>query len=875
MPDMYFLSESSGSRKSSLVESLFGSKEPSTFPLSPKLRHDQLVGLNHRRIGQRTSSFSRVHSYLSQLSQSEEDEEDKLTPAHSLKTLLRRSRLTKYRALFLLVGGLFAYQCLSRPTRPVVPSASQSVSQTKPKALPIFSHNDPHPLGKIIQDAQKYKMNPPKGFEKWFFFAKSRGHVLTDEYDSMMEQLSRFRRMDRNELHSRTNSIGKGLGFGLIEMRNGRIHAQIPNNLSYSTYTNNDHENHEFNLKEGKIYTRWATSDKPAHKEIKQTQTWTFSKLIEKITRLDPTIFQDMSLAVNEHFEPRVVIPWETQENSYEDSSRSWDDSRSEDNDNVWSIFRKACPPSSEARKQDDSTEYLSPAPIKDIYCNSPERRIEQGLFHSNTSKISGLYQFSLNRPLRALVTSSYLAYANEPVTKRARGTSFIAGGQASKLDPNQWKEWDVKWEKKKDQIYWRGLLRDGGDKPGGHQSTFGRHRLVKRFGSSAHSRSESLVWDTCRIKQSIFGSKDTGLSSIVGLGTPNPKMLTKKGLDRSFLNHKTMDVGYLAEDHCGIHEPCQELLKANYRLKMWEPFGAAKSSNGIGFSAKFLNLLQIGTAVVKQTIYREFYSGLASKWSKANAREIDWEIYSYRLLIEWNRIWNRIAPRLRVVVQLAKFKFSSPRLRLPLICGSPATTLDSHTSTPSIPTRLSRCPKRRRFWYGTNVPVQRGHVLWGLLRSDRAYPKETRGYAESPDDRSFRLSTYNNHVHLFAWYLVFVGGKIRRFEDRHFSGKPDRLGLCQSTASFDVVRERLRRPEKRSIVVKLCLLERNKMTRSIGNTIILGNPSIDTSEEVADRSDGWPFDQCTGLPTLSHSRCQNKLSSLLNQCNTVKAKPL
>ncbi|POW23011.1 hypothetical protein PSHT_00592 [Puccinia striiformis] len=211
--------------------------------------------------------------------------------------------------------------------------------------------------------------------------------------------------------------------------------------------------------------------------------------------------------------------------------------------------------------------------------------------------------------------------------------------------------------------------------------------------------------------------------------------MLTKKGLDRSFLNHKTMDVGYLAEDHCGIHEPCQELLKANYRLKMWEPFGAAKffkwslDLDGIGFSAKFLNLLQIGTAVVKQTIYREFYSDWlvpwvhyiplsvegdelynvwnyflgkdngvfmekqkqlnkdgwkminhektlkqiaheASKWSKANAREIDWEIYSYRvsaspslssfwnrirfgpnyftlppflqkLLIEWNRIWN------------------------------------------------------------------------------------------------------------------------------------------------------------------------------------------------------------------------------------------
>ncbi|OAV95454.1 hypothetical protein PTTG_04635, partial [Puccinia triticina 1-1 BBBD Race 1] len=619
MSDVYFLSESSGSRKSSLVESLFKPNEPSTFPLSPKLRHDQLIGLSHRRLGTRGSSFSRVHSYLRQLSSSEHEEKIALARGSPGQNLRRRLRQPRYRALLLLLIGFLAYQCLSRLIWAVTHSASPPTSNI----LPVLSPDDPHPLGNIIQDAQKsweiiqkrqsktyeaavieyrrrYKISPPSGFDKWFSFAKSHGHVLTDEYDSMMEQLASFRKMDRNDLHSRTNQVGKG---------------------------------------EGRVYTRWATTNRPAHKELKRTQTWTFSKLIEKITRLDPTLFQDMSLAVNEHFEPRVVIPWETQENSDEDSNKSWNHNKFEGHDNAWTTFRKSCPPSSKAREQEDALDFPgytnssiegrwgdrlqkpglgkstsatsapmrfvtdSPAPIKDIYCNSPERRIEQGLFFSNTTKISGLFPVfsqSTAQGFGDIVIPSYLyirdpyktrEYANEPVTKRSRGRSFIAGGQASHLDPSQWKEWDVTWEKKNNQIYWRGLLHDGGENPGGFQSNFGP------------------------TKKSIFGSKNSGLNSMLGIGTPNPKMITKEGLDRSFLNHKTMDVGYLAGDHCRIHEPCQELLKANYRLKMWEPFGAAKffkwslDLDGIGFSAKFLNLLQVGTAVVKQTVYREFYS--------------------------------------------------------------------------------------------------------------------------------------------------------------------------------------------------------------------------------------------------------------------------
>jgi hypothetical protein len=363
--------------------------------------------------------------------------------------------------------------------------------------------------------------------------------------------------MNRGELQARTNWIGKEEGYGLIEIKNGLINAHILNNLSSSTFTNTDHENHEFNIKEGRVYMRSATTAKPAHKELFQTQTWTFSKLIEKISRLDPSLFQDMSLAVNEHFEPRVVIPWETQENSGSGASAystpkafffpggvlltviglvGRESRTSPGDDNVWSTFRKACPPSSQARKQGagfnpqgyplgknagSASAAGSPlgfvshlaAPIKDIYCNSPERHIEQGLFFSNTSKISGLFPvFSqstaqgfgdivipsckpdfliLERELSAqeltfclwcgreidlYIRDPYKTrdYANEPVTKRSRGTSFIAGGQASKTHPSEWKEWDVKWEDKKDQMYWRGLLRDGGDNPGGLQSNFG-----------------------------------------------------------------------------------------------------------------------------------------------------------------------------------------------------------------------------------------------------------------------------------------------------------------------------------------------------------------------------------------------------------------
>ncbi|PLW53264.1 hypothetical protein PCANC_07467 [Puccinia coronata f. sp. avenae] len=746
MSDIYVLSENSGSRKSSLVESLFGGNEASMFPLSPKVRSQHVIGLNQRKTHARVSSFSRVHAYLSQLSQLQH--EDNLPSSRpGTRAPSTHVKVPKYRAFLLAAGALFlAYQCISRVSRGAVKSPNTNPNVSSPP----LSTDDPHPLGKIIQDAHKswttlqqrqsktyaqavleyqrrYKLNPPEGFEKWFSFAKSHGHVLTDEYDSMMEQLSRFRKMNRGELQARTNWIGKEEGYGLIEIKNGLINAHILNNLSSSTFTNTDHENHEFNIKEGRVYMRSATTAKPAHKELFQTQTWTFSKLIEKISRLDPSLFQDMSLAINEHFEPRVVIPWETQENSGSGASR--ESRTSPDEDNVWSTFRKACPPSSQARKQGagfnpqgyplgknagSASAAGSPlgfvshlaAPIKDIYCNSPERHIEQGLFFSNTSKISGLFPVfsqSTAQGFGDIVIPSYLYirdpyktrdYANEPVTKRSRGTSFIAGGQASKTHPSEWKEWDVKWEDKKDQMYWRGLLRDGGDNPAGLQSNFGRHRLVKRFGSAVRSRSERISWNMNPTKRSFFG------------GEPASKMFTTEGVDKAFLNYKTMDVGYLAEDDCRITDPCHALFKASYRLKMWEPFGAAKffkwslDLDGIGFSARFLNLLQVGTAVVKQTIYREYYSdwmvpwvhyiplsvegdelynlwtyflgkddgvfmapqsqlgkdgwklvnheqtlkqiGIdASAWSHAHARQIDWEIYSYRLLIEWNRIWN------------------------------------------------------------------------------------------------------------------------------------------------------------------------------------------------------------------------------------------
>lgn len=72
---------------------------------------------------------------------------------------------------------------------------------------------------------QRYKKEPPKGYDKWWSFAKARNHTMVDEYDSMMRDLHAFSTLSPEILRQRTRTLAQLPGVSLITIKGGQ--AQI------------------------------------------------------------------------------------------------------------------------------------------------------------------------------------------------------------------------------------------------------------------------------------------------------------------------------------------------------------------------------------------------------------------------------------------------------------------------------------------------------------------------------------------------------------------------------------------------------------------------------------------------------------------------
>ena len=71
----------------------------------------------------------------------------------------------------------------------------------------------------------RYKKDPPKGFDKWWSFAKARNHTMVDEYDSMMRDIQAFTTLSPEVLRQRTRTLAQLPGVSLITIKGGQ--AQI------------------------------------------------------------------------------------------------------------------------------------------------------------------------------------------------------------------------------------------------------------------------------------------------------------------------------------------------------------------------------------------------------------------------------------------------------------------------------------------------------------------------------------------------------------------------------------------------------------------------------------------------------------------------
>lgn len=333
-----------------------------------------------------------------------------------------------------------------------------------------------------------------------------------------------------------------------------------------------------------------------------------------------------MDMPINSRIEPRVLVPWETLHNGTEIYGSMRGNPRDPDwhgEGSVWDAFRLACPPGSRVRalyKSLRATHTGAPARIlrraaaalggawvsagaafvrapaasTTDFCATPAARTEHGHFFSDWRTLARLYPvFS---PATAAgysdirVPSHYYYWTDRRHTYGFDAVNLVV----DEVDPRE-----VPWERKDTHIFWRGPTTGGGASPAGYAARYQRHRFV------------TLAGDQSNISRPL---------TLANPSQDGPVFLSAEA-PAGALNAEIMDAAFTRPVYEENWPEGVEGMRRDLRFADGVPLGAhwahkyVLDLDGMGYSAKFFALMESESAVIKATVFNEFWSDWAQPW--------------------------------------------------------------------------------------------------------------------------------------------------------------------------------------------------------------------------------------------------------------------
>ena len=478
---------------------------------------------------------------------------------------------------------------------------------------------------------RRYGRAPPPGFETWYDMAVKNQVSIIDDYDVIMDGLGPF------------------WGLHVPDIRQ-RLHAVIESKDWLVVYEIKDHQ-----------------LVAPTETDFKSEQV---ANWIKEFAEYLP----DMQIPYNILAEPRIVLPYEDQQHeavSCQEETPMGGGKKHADRKfeflslgrlRSWGYAIKSCAPSSPARANEDelsNNEHFQalPHPSNTTALAPPTLR-----FINNAPAVKDI---CLNPSVQAqhgtLVSPDTMLFSQSllPIFSRNKFSSFsdvlVPTPFYAQFPPND--EGDVSWDKKVNDLYWAGTT------TGGYHHE-GSWKFTQRF------RFVSLLNDGSRpitlLRQLPSKAMETYQATV--------KQISER-LDAKFTKQKLC-----AEDDCAAQ-------KADPTLRWGDPDSptAYKSHrlvidiDGQGSTDRFYKLLASGSTVLKQTLCEEWHderlvpwvhyvpismhmeelpevirwlteeeSGreLAKKiadggraWWRQGLRNVDMNLYMFRLLLEWARV--------------------------------------------------------------------------------------------------------------------------------------------------------------------------------------------------------------------------------------------
>ncbi|KAF2102154.1 hypothetical protein NA57DRAFT_64729 [Rhizodiscina lignyota] len=428
---------------------------------------------------------------------------------------------------------------------------------------------------------RRYGIHPPPKFDVWYEFAKSKGIVLIDEFDTIHDNLLPFWAFTPGTIRAR---LTEALGYD----ENGLLNLFI-------------RDGHVTMIEGG---TDW----------IRKALVGMIEGFVEHLP--------DMDIAFNIHDEPRVVVPhselshmvhiaktkWMPAANSNASPRNSFSSRPKDMNDGksykefsttrfnkfshqaTWSHSRLSCPPESPARdfteqSVDNLTSYALGDPgfiynitgFSDI-CNSPSLRESYGFF---------------DRPNMFITTQDLI-----PVFSQSKLSSF-----QDILYPSPW-YWankveykennDMLWEQKESKLYWRGSTTGGYSRSGGWRRHH-RQRCVQKINSPNDAN--------------IMANR--GVED--GVADWRMEKVSRADFTRSIDVHFS-SVGQCDAGDCHAQKEFFRVVDHAEQQNAWG-FKYLLDMDGNAFSGRFYAFLKSHSLVYKVALFREWHADWLTPW--------------------------------------------------------------------------------------------------------------------------------------------------------------------------------------------------------------------------------------------------------------------
>lgn len=420
---------------------------------------------------------------------------------------------------------------------------------------------------------RRYSRRPPPNFDRWYKAANESGFLLVDEFDTMMAAIEPLWGVPAADIRSR---VENALDAGHMSM----IRFEIKDHqVSYSM------EN----------FAAWIAE---------QMNGWFNEEMLETLP--------DLVFAVNIKDEPKVVVPHDGLEHALAKtqglSTKAASASSESDPDlsrrvhflevggqNAWEALTVSCPFDSPARSFESQT-------------TDPARIAAPG-FLSNVTLSKDICLFPEHRNLHAaLLAPASLAITHSlvPVFSQAKLSCFQdllypSPWYAAKLDMLEYDEADdMDWEQKANTFYWVG-------------SNTGGHSTMENWRSGQRQRLALLAMDSNRPVTLLRKPEMDGhQNNKIQWETSNSTIAEIS----SFLDIRISAVIQCEQDAC---EDQEAVLKVDPDAR--DDVSASYASrynldlDGNGFSGRFYRLLRSKSAVIKQTLYKEWHDDWLIPW--------------------------------------------------------------------------------------------------------------------------------------------------------------------------------------------------------------------------------------------------------------------